>query len=615
MNRVNDVGVFNKGIELSTKKDYLGSCYVTIAKNIKDISNTTAKPSFIKKVIHMMERFTMFFAISQTGRMGISNRDGNLNRYTETLTDLKIKVKDLKCKIDEFNNKLIKKDTVDKEKAEIATITAEYHTLNHFLSLIENENSSFKDRYSFFNYLNELQRAEAFCRNSSNTDYNHLADEFKNIIKERVERIKKEDVIKIFNEVLVRYDNETRFKNSNERILANFSSNKEKEKFLSKINFLVCVSKYNLPLMVEVEQLKEEFPVQLREIMNKILYEESIMSEILNEANIDCVYKYSLKKVQNIWIEEYINKFYGGEEIIMDKSTDDNVAYFVGDFEWDSFDGINNTNNDNMNSKRNLSEASEIIHGKLNKHVKGDEISDLTSILEQIELDKLGGKETYTLISILKEMGLGNLEWKEIYNLISILKEMELGKLEWDEIYTLISILKEMELDKLEWKEIYNLSSILKGMELGKLESKEIYNLSSILKGMELGKLESKEIYNLSSILKKIELDKLEWDEIYTLISILKGLELGKLEWDEIYTLTPLLKEIERGKLIGKGIYNLTYIQEETELDEDNINKGNLKEGDIKYANIVELVEEQVFTQLNVDGFNIIDSDYAFSSE
>ncbi len=597
MNRVNDVGVFNKGIELSTKKDYLGSCYVTIAKNIKDISNTTAKPSFIKKVIHMMERFTMFFAISQTGRMGISNRDGNLNRYTETLTDLKIKVKDLKCKIDEFNNKLIKKDTVDKEKAEIATITAEYHNLNHFLSLIENENSSFKDRYSFFNYLNELQRAEAFCRNSSNTDYNRLADEFKNIIKERVERIKKEDVIKIFNEVLVRYDNETRFKNSNERILANFSSNKEKEKFLSKINFLVCVSKYNLPLMVEVEQLKEEFPVQLREIMNKILYEESIMGEILNEANIDCVYKYSLNKVQNIWIEEYINKFYGGEEIIMDKSTDDNVAYFVGDFEWDDddLDGVNSTNNVKLDSERNLSEVSEIIHGKLNKYVKGDEISDLTSILEQIELDKLGGKETYTLISILKEMELGNLEWKEIYNLISILKEMELGKLEWDEIYTLISILKEMELDKLEWKEIYNLSSILKGMELGKLESKEIYNLSSIL--------------------KKIELDKLEWDEIYTLISILKGLELGKLEWDEIYTLTPLLKEIERGKLIGKGIYNLTYIQEETELDEDNINKGNLKEGDIKYANIVELVEDQVFTQLNVDGFNIIDSDYAFSSE
>ncbi len=576
MNRVNGLYIFNNSIELSTKKDYLESRYVTFAKKIEDISNTTAKPSFIKKIIHMMERFTMFFAISQTGRMGISNRDGDLNRYNETRTNLENKVKDLKCKIDEFNNKLAKKDNVDRKKAEIATITAEYHNLKHFLSLIENENSSFKDRYSFFNYLNELQRAENFCRSSSNTDYNHLADEFENIIKERVERIKKEDVIKIFNEVLIRYDNETRFKNSNERILANFSSNKEKEKFLSKINFLVCVSKYNLPLMVEVENLKEEFPVKLREIMNVIIYEESIMSEILNKANIDCVYSYSLNKVQNIWIEEYINKFYGGEEIIItDKSTDDNIAYFVGGVEWDDFDEINNTNNDNMDYERNLSEVSENIQGKLNNYFKGDEISDLTSILEQIELDKLGGKEIYTLISILKEI--------------------ELGKLGENEIYTLISILKEIELDKLEWKEIYTLISILKRMELGKLEWKEIYNLISLLKEIELGKLGR--------------------NEIYTLIPILKGLELGKLELEEIYTLIPLLKEIERGKLRGKGIYNLAYIQGETELDEDNINKGNLKEDNIKYANIVELMEDQVFTQLNVDGFNITDSDYAFSSE
>ncbi len=596
MNRVNGLYIFNKSIELSTKKDYLESRYVTFAKKIEDISNTTAKPSFIKKIIHMMERFTMFFAISQTGRMGISNRDGDLNRYNETRTDLKIKVKDLKCKIDEFNSKLTKKDTVDREKDEIVTITAEYHNLNHFLSLIENENSSFKDRYSFFNYLNELQRAENFCRSSSNRDYKHLADEFKNIIKERVERIKKEDVIKIFNEVLVRYDNETRFKNSNERILANFSSNKEKEKFLSKINFLVCVSKYNLPLMVEVEKLKEEFPVQLRKIMNVILYEESTMGEIFNEANIDCVYDYSLNKVQDIWIEKYINKFYGSNDIILDTSTDDNIAYFEGELQWE-YSLLNNTiNKDNIDSELNLSEGGENIKEKLNEYVKGDKISDLTSILEKIELDKLGGKEIYTLISILKEIERGKLGDNEIYTLISILKEIELDKLEWKEIYTLISILKRMELDKLEWDEIYTLISILKGMELGKLESKEIYNLISLLKEIELGKLGR--------------------NEIYTLIPILKGLELGKLESNEIYTLIPLLKEIERGKLRGKGIYNLAYIPGETELDEDNINKGNLKEDNIKYANIVELMEEdQVFTQLNVDGSNIIDSNYAFSSE
>lgn len=407
MNRVNDVGIFNKRIELSTKKDYLESRYVTLAKNIEDISNTTAKPSFIKKIIHMMERFTMFFAISQTGRMGISNRDGDLNRYNKTLTDLNNKVKDLKCKIDEFNNKLTKKDNVTrevndinipdsadvaKEKADIVTITAEYYNLNHFLSLIENENSSFKDRYSFFNYLNELQRAETFCRSSSNRDYNHLADEFKNIIEERVERIKKEDVIKIFNEVFIRYDNETRFKNSNERILANFSSNKEKEKFLSKINFLVCVSKYNLPIMVEVERLKEEFPVQLQKIMNVILYEESIMSVIFNETNINGVYDYSINKVQDVWIKEYINKFYGGEDIIIDTSTDDNIAYFEGELEWEDFE--NNTNNKNIDSDLNLFEENQNILAELDDKYKYSSEYNLSLTQKKIEADKLGRRKT-----------------------------------------------------------------------------------------------------------------------------------------------------------------------------------------------------------------------------
>ncbi|WP_249295272.1 hypothetical protein [Proteus mirabilis] len=407
MNRVNDVGIFNKRIELSTKKDYLESRYVTLAKNIEDISNTTAKPSFIKKIIHMMERFTMFFAISQTGRMGISNRDGDLNRYNKTLTDLNNKVKDLKCKIDEFNNKLTKKDNVTrevndinipdsadvaKEKADIVTITAEYYNLNHFLSLIENENSSFKDRYSFFNYLNELQRAETFCRSSSNRDYNHLADEFKNIIEERVERIKKEDVIKIFNEVFIRYDNETRFKNSNERILANFSSNKGKEKFLSKINFLVCVSKYNLPIMVEVEKLKEEFPVQLQKIMNVILYEESIMSVIFNETNINGVYDYSINKVQDVWIKEYINKFYGGEDIIVDTSTDDNIAYFEGELEWEDFE--NNTNNENIDSDLNLFEENQNILAELDDKYKYSSEYNLSLTQKKIEADKLGRRKT-----------------------------------------------------------------------------------------------------------------------------------------------------------------------------------------------------------------------------
>ncbi|MEX6207658.1 hypothetical protein AB6G04_12795 [Proteus mirabilis] len=72
-------------------------------------------------------------------------------------------MKDLKCKVDEFNNKLTKKDTVDREKDEIVTITAEYHNLNHFLSLIENENSSFKDRYSFQLFIMSYNERRPFA--------------------------------------------------------------------------------------------------------------------------------------------------------------------------------------------------------------------------------------------------------------------------------------------------------------------------------------------------------------------------------------------------------------------------------------------------------------------
>lgn len=156
--------------------------------------------------------------------------------------------------------------------------------------------------------------------------------------------------------------------------------------------------------MVEIEKLKEEFPVQLRKIMNVILYEESIMSEILNEANIDCVYDYSLNKVQDIWVEEYINKFYGGEDIIIDKSTDDNIAYFESELEWEDFDGINSTNNDNIDSERNLSEVSENILEKLDNYFNGSDISDLIPILKDIGLGYLGWDEIYTLITIQNEL-------------------------------------------------------------------------------------------------------------------------------------------------------------------------------------------------------------------
>lgn len=201
MSGVNHLGAFPERIVFSTKKNLFDVSHVTFAKNIQDISNTTAKPSFIKKIFNKMERFSTLFMISQTGRMGISNRKDdvfnvNFNKYNEAVSTLKHRQNNVdnieSSKSVYFDNKSELDNIIDLKNK----VMVERHKISHFISLIENENSSFKTRYSFFNYLNELQRAEYFCRSSENIEDNQLADIFKNIIEERVERLKKEDIKK-----------------------------------------------------------------------------------------------------------------------------------------------------------------------------------------------------------------------------------------------------------------------------------------------------------------------------------------------------------------------------------------------------------------------------------
>lgn len=51
MSSINNLGAFPERIVFSTKKNLFDVGHVTFAKNIQDISNTTAKPSFIKKYL------------------------------------------------------------------------------------------------------------------------------------------------------------------------------------------------------------------------------------------------------------------------------------------------------------------------------------------------------------------------------------------------------------------------------------------------------------------------------------------------------------------------------------------------------------------------------------
>lgn len=116
------------------------------------------------------------------------------------------------------------------------------------------------------------------------------------------------------------------------------------------------------------------------------------MSVIFNETNINGVYDYSINKVQDVWIKEYINKFYGGEDIIIDTSTDDNIAYFEGELEWEDFE--NNTNNENIDSDLNLFEENQNILAELDDKYKYSSEYNLSLTQKKIEADKLGRRKT-----------------------------------------------------------------------------------------------------------------------------------------------------------------------------------------------------------------------------
>lgn len=387
MSNINHLGAFPERIVFSTKKNLFDVGHVTFAKNIQDIANTTAKPSFIKKIFNKMERFSTLFMISQTGRMGISNRKNdvfntNFNKYNEAVSTLKHRQNNFDLNVDNIESSkdfdLNNKGGLDNIIALKNKVIVERHKVSYFISLIENENSSFKTRYSFFNYLNELQRAEYFCRSSENIEDNQLADIFKNIIGERVERIKKEDVKKIFNEIVIKYGNEIQFKNKDKSTLANFSSNKDKEKFISKINFLVLLSEYNSSIMNQV--FKQDFPKQLQNIMHAILNEEHSHQRVI----------FLPQQIKNTWIHKYMNEFYGEEKKIttqgMGVNTDSNIE--VKNRNDDISSAYSGAYRDDMNENASglinglsffssLSDDSSRLHSRRYSNDMGDNISGL----------------------------------------------------------------------------------------------------------------------------------------------------------------------------------------------------------------------------------------------
>ncbi|WP_109406118.1 hypothetical protein [Proteus hauseri] len=432
MLNINGLSVFDKKISFSTRRVVLDNDKLVIAENIKNISNTTTKFSFVKKAFNAMKKLSTLLMMSQSERMGIENRKGNIVRYKDEVNilngrynecfenenknkeELRSKDNALKSLIENrdklkiillknnvfkdfihdrqdaelmvnnpdklkelINNNEKLKNSIDKNeilkvvinkffnsnRTEIEVclqrgielknkLIVEGKKIDHFLSLIENENVSFKDRYSFFNYLNELKRAEYFCRQSSDISDEQLSYVFKNIFEERISRVKESDIKKIYSEVIYTYHYETFLLKENKSTLANFSSNNEKEKFLSKVNFLVSISESPLDALNNI--FDKNIPDKLHEIMHTIL----------NEEYHDSGKSISYRDTKNRWIKEYMNEYYEGEKKITTQSI-----------------GINTDSNIEVQNRDDdtISVNSSGYRGDVDDNVS-DSISDITSV-------------------------------------------------------------------------------------------------------------------------------------------------------------------------------------------------------------------------------------------
>lgn len=283
---------FHNGIEQQKENS------IKLEKKENQLNLLSINVNDLKEILKNNDSFKELINDNEELESIVNNRE-KLNSLIDNNKELRVKIniiledksKNIESSLEniiEIKNKLI----IEEKK------------IDHFLSLIENENVSIKDRYSFFNYLNELKRAEFFCRQSNNVSDEQFADVFKNIFEERVSRIKSNDIKKIYSEVLDTYKLEKVLLSKKENILENFSTNKEKEKFLSKINFLVSISDSNLNIISHVFDKSE-----LKALHN-------IMYAILQEEHSDSGIAYSYRDTKDVWIKKYMNEYYGSKNNI-----------------------------------------------------------------------------------------------------------------------------------------------------------------------------------------------------------------------------------------------------------------------------------------------------------
>lgn len=254
-------------------------------KNISEIKNTPVMPSFGKKIIQLLtslfHKLEIHFLIRDiknnkpSSIVDISKHSHLFNRIDNKINKKECEIKNLSDKENEIRNK----------------------NLNAINNIISHANDKF-DFYSYCDYLTEVKRAKDFFSAQDDIEKegsdNKLIVEFLNeIIKSRINALNNNSIKNIFKLINSKFNFENIHLNRKYYFMHNFSTEKEREKFIDCVNLLV-IAEDELSILSNFDKTLSH------RIKNNL---STILKVALGNKNA------SFKELSIDWTKTYINGY------------------------------------------------------------------------------------------------------------------------------------------------------------------------------------------------------------------------------------------------------------------------------------------------------------------
>lgn len=467
-----DKKIFEPGVSFLNKTHHIPKKEIyTYAKKINKIKNTPVAPSFGKKVIHMLTSLFHKIEIKFLIRNIKNNKLSSVvdinknNNFFNDVNNEESKKSDDSCSINSNSEGCFSQDEIKNKNLEAIK------------NIISHANDKF-DFYSFCDYLTEIKRAKDFFSSLNDvaggecSDSKLIVDLLKKIAINRIKAIDDKSIKNVFKLVSLKFDFENVNLNKKYDFMHNFSSLKERDKFIRALNFLVIA--------------QDEVDIDIETIFNQKNKLSFILKTILNVDE-----EISLKQL----IEEY-------KKIYIDNECD---------FYSDNTQGIILDNNSDDVSSNILS----VFLGRLEKLL--DEKIDVS---ESVKVDSESNNEVITNEDI--ENGDIKKEDKYLNNIRGNLEEIKNNFDNYEKRNKELSEFVDSMLDEdanIEQKQYDEIkqkfSDILSNLENIDFEEKNILNSlkldSDVYKNIDIDiKILNESLEDFSSVLNKQNLDNLQ---------------------------------------------------------------------------------------------------------